>query len=127
MLDKIFVTTFYISFQMHHQVIITETVQIFIIVPMAITCAFGIDLYNFSTHCHFNFFNGIKNKRTQAAVKTIKADYVLEINIVAGEVVPRIFSVLLKRISVSAKPIVTNVEKVSNSLAFVIEKETPLF
>lgn len=94
---------------------------------MAITCAFGIYLYDFCTHCHFYLFNSIENKRTQSAVKTIKVYYVFEVNIFAGKVVFRIFTVLLERISVCTKSVVTNMEQISGRLAFIIENKSPLF
>lgn len=94
---------------------------------MAITCAFSIYLYDFCAHCHFYFFNSIENKRTQPAVKTIKVYYVFEVNIFASKVVFRIFAVFLERISVCTKPIVANIEKISNCLVFIIENKPPLF
>ena len=94
---------------------------------MAITCAFGIYLYDFCTHCHFYLFNGIENKRTQSAVKTIAVYYVFEVNIVASKVVFRIFTVLLERISVCTKSVVADIEQISGCLAFIIENKSPLF
>lgn len=127
MLNKIFVATVYIRFDMFHQVVITETIQTFIIVPMAIACTFSIDLYNFRAHCDFNLFNGIEDKRTQSAVKTIKVYDVFEMNIFTSEVVFGILTILLERISVSTKSIVANIKKISDCLAFIIENESPLF
>lgn len=60
MLDKILVATVYVRFDMFHQVVIAEAIQTFIIVPMAIACAFGINLYNLCAYCHFNLFNCIE-------------------------------------------------------------------
>ena len=62
MLDKILVATVYVRFDMFHQVIIAKAIQTFIIVPMAIACAFGINLYNLCAYCHFNLFNCIENE-----------------------------------------------------------------
>ena len=52
MLYEIFVAAIYISINMLHQIIIAETIQIFIAEPMAIACTFGIYLHNFCAHCH---------------------------------------------------------------------------
>lgn len=77
---------------------------------MAIIGTFGIDLYNLSAHCNFNLFNGIEYERPQSAVKTIKVNDLLEVNIFASEVVFGILSVFLKWISVSAKPVVADIK-----------------
>lgn len=94
---------------------------------MAITCAFGIYLYDFCTHSHFYLFNSIENKRTQSAVKTIKVYYVFEVNIFASKVMFRIFAVLLEWISVCTKSVVTDIKQISGRLAFIIKNKPPLF
>lgn len=77
---------------------------------MAITCAFSIYLHNFRTHGHFYLFNSIEDKQPQSAVETIKVNYVFEANIFASEAVSGILSIFLKRISVSTKSIVADIE-----------------
>ena len=94
---------------------------------MAITCAFGIYLYDFCTHRHFYFFNSIENKRTQSTIKTIKIYYVFEVNIFASKVVLRTFVIFLERISVCTKSIVADIEKISNCLVFIFENKSTLF
>ena len=94
---------------------------------MAITCAFGIDLHNLRTHSDFNLFYGIEDKRAQPAVKTIKVNNIFEVNIFASEVVFGTLSVFLKRISISTKPIIADIEQISSCIAFIIENKPPLF
>lgn len=94
---------------------------------MTVANTFGIDLYNLSAYRHFYFFNCIENKRTQSAIETIKINYVFEVNIFASEVMFGIISVFLKRISVSTKSIVADIEQICNCLAFIIENKSPLF
>lgn len=94
---------------------------------MAVTCAFGIDLYNLRAYCNFNLFNGIENERTQSAVETIKVDDVFEVNIFTSEVVIGILTVLLKRISVSTKSVVADIKQISGCFAFIIKNKPPLF
>ena len=127
MLNEIFVASVYVSINMSHQIIVAETIQTFIIVPMTITCAFGIHLYDSRAHCHLYLFNSIENQQTQPAVKTIKVYYVFEMNIFAGKVVFGILTVLLKRISVCAKPVVANIKQISGRLTFIIENKPRRF
>lgn len=94
---------------------------------MAIIGASSIKLYNLSTHCNFNLFNGIEYEQTQSVVETIKVNDVFKVNIFASEVVFGALSVFLKRISVSKVPIVADIEQISGCLTFIIENKSPLF
>lgn len=94
---------------------------------MTIMCTFGIDLYNLSAYCDFDFFNGIEYERTQSAVETIKVNDVFEVNIFTSKVMFDPLSIFLKRISVSTKSIVADIKQISYSLTFIIENKSPLF
>lgn len=90
---------------------------------MAVVRGFGIDLYNFCAHGHFDFFNSVENQGAQPAVETIQVYKVLEKQIAPQKAVVGTFRVVLKRIGVCPQTIVTDIEKVSLSPAFIIEKE----
>lgn len=123
MLDKILVATVNIGFYMTEQIINRITIKAFIIIPMAVMRGFGIDLHNFGAYRYFDFFNSIENQGAQPAVKTIQIYKVLEKQIAPQKAVIRAFLVVLERIGVCPQTIVTDIEKVSLSLAFIIEKE----
>lgn len=90
---------------------------------MAVMSGFGIDLHNFGAHGDFDFFNSVENQGTQPTVETIQIYKILEKQIAFQKAVVRAFRVVLERIGVCPQTIVTDIEKVSLSLAFITENE----
>ena len=125
-LDKILVAAVNVCFDVAHQIIVAKTVEVFIFVPMTVTCAFRIDLNNFCTYSHFDFLYCVEDKRAQAAVEAIEVYDVFEVDVRASEIVVGILAVVLERECVRTEAVVTNIEKVSGSLRFVIENEASL-
>ncbi len=94
---------------------------------MAIPCALGIYLNYLRADSHFYFLYCVEYKRAQAAVKAIEVEDVFEVYVFPSYMLFCIVLFVFELLGIGTEAIVTDIEKISGSLGFVVKNQPSLF